>query len=161
VTGATLALLSAALIGGDSIDDANALRAGGTERIVLIDFGFASLEGMAGVTQQGMVVGSLSYLAPERLRGEAASERSDLYALAVVLYELLVGKPPFVGSDVSVINGHLEQEAPPPSSLIPTAGLPAALDELLARSLAKDPARRASSAKAMAAEIEAVARGWS
>ena len=55
---------------------------GPVERVVLIDFGFASLEGGASLTQQGHVVGSLTYVAPERLRGETADERSDLYAVA-------------------------------------------------------------------------------
>jgi serine/threonine-protein kinase len=134
--------------------------ADGGERVVLIDFGFAALEGAAGITQQGTVVGSLSYLAPERLRGEDADERSDLYGLAVVLYELLVGRPPFVGDDVDVLQGHLSGAPVPPSVAAPDAKIPQAVDALVLRALAKDRAGRPASATDMAGEIEAAARAW-
>jgi len=120
--------------------------AGPTERVVLIDFGFASFEGSARLTQQGAVVGSLTYIAPERLRGEPIDQRSDLYAMGVILYELLTGAPPFVAqSDFDLVEMHLE--APPPP-LDPA--LPRELDAVIAQSLSKHPDDRYPDATAMA-----------
>ncbi|HUS33084.1 MAG TPA: serine/threonine-protein kinase, partial [Kofleriaceae bacterium] len=61
---------------------------GPVERVVLIDFGFATFEGSAKLTLQGTVVGSLTYIGPERLRGEGADARTDIYAIGVILFEL-------------------------------------------------------------------------
>lgn len=128
---------------------------GGRERVVVIDFGFATLEGMAGLTQKGHVVGSLSYIAPERLRGEPADERADLYAVGVVLYELLAGRRPFVAADdVGLVNAILDETPPPPSAFAPDAGIPPAIDAAVVRALAKYPHERAASAVAMAKELE-------
>ena len=66
---------------------------GPADRVVLIDFGFASVEGSAKLTQQGAIVGSLTYMAPERMRGEPIDQRSDLYSMGVIFYELLAGVP--------------------------------------------------------------------
>ncbi len=135
--------------------------AGGAERVVLIDFGFASWEGAAGITQQGFVVGSLSYLAPERLRGESAiDERADLYALGCVLYELLCGRCPFLGDDATLVAAHLDETPKPPSAFVPDAGIPSSVDALVLKSLAKFPKDRAPSASEMAKEIEVAARAW-
>ncbi len=128
---------------------------GPIERVVLIDFGFAALEGSSRLTQQGHVVGSLTYLAPERLRGEDGDARSDLYALAVIYYELLTGLPPFVASDdLDLINHHLDQEPKPPSAVEPAAKIPAAIEEVVMRGLAKRPSLRYGNAGEMAQAIE-------
>lgn len=130
---------------------------GPVERVILIDFGFATLEGGAKLTARGHVVGSLTYLAPERLRGRAADPRSDLYAVGVILFELLAGRAPFVGADdFELISAHLHDEPPPLAVLAPDA--PRALCELVARALAKEPEARFASAAAMAAALEDVAR---
>jgi len=127
---------------------------GPVERVVLIDFGFAAVEGSAKLTQAGTVVGSLTYMAPERLRGEAIDQRSDLYAMGVILYELLVGAPPFVGTDdYDLVDKHLEAPPPPLGD-----AFPAALDELIQVALAKQPADRYESAAAMAATLEEAVR---
>ncbi|MBA3817660.1 MAG: serine/threonine protein kinase [Deltaproteobacteria bacterium] len=127
---------------------------GPTDRVVLIDFGFASVEGSARLTQQGSVVGSLTYIAPERLRGEAIDQRSDLYSIAVIFYELLAGVPPFrAKDDLDLIELHLG--APPPP--LPLALQPA-LQGLLDRALAKHQADRFASALEMAAALELAAR---
>jgi len=123
------------------------------ERVVLIDFGFATLEGAAKLTQQGTVVGSLTYIAPERLRGELPDRRSDLYAIGVMLFEMLQGTPPFVAAnDMALVELQLDAEPPP---LDPA--LPESLRDLVAHALAKLPAHRFSDARAMAAALEAAA----
>jgi serine/threonine protein kinase len=126
------------------------------ERVVLIDFGFATLEGASTsrLTQQGTVVGSLTYIAPERLRGELPDRRSDLYAIGVILFEMLSGAPPFrAPSDLALIE--LQLEAPPPP-LDPA--IPEALRNVVGHALAKQQGDRYPSAAAMAAAIEDAAR---
>jgi serine/threonine protein kinase len=126
---------------------------GPVERVVLIDFGFATLEGAAKLTQQGTVVGSLTYIAPERLRGEPSDLRSDLYAIGVILHEMLAGAPPFTAADdLDLIELHLH--AAPPR----LAGQPAALHAAVARALAKRQADRYASAREMADALQQVAQ---
>jgi serine/threonine-protein kinase len=126
---------------------------GPVERVVLIDFGFATLEGSARLTQQGQIVGSLTYIAPERLRGELPDRRSDLYAIGVILHEMLQGAPPFSApNDVDLVE--LQLEAPPPP--LPS-DIAAALRTIVTHALAKQPADRYDDAAAMAAALEAAA----
>lgn len=130
---------------------------GPVERVILIDFGFAAFEGSAKLTARGHVVGSLTYLAPERLRGRAADPRSDLYAIGVILFELVAGRAPFVGADdFELISAHLHDDPPPLEVLAPVA--PDALCRVVATALAKEPDARFASAAAMAAALEDAAR---
>jgi serine/threonine-protein kinase len=130
---------------------------GPIDRVVLIDFGFATFEGSAKLTLQGTVVGSLTYIAPERLRGEPTDQRADLYAIGVILFELLAGRPPFTAADdFDLIEQHLELEPPRLQSIDPD--LPSALDEVLAHALEKQPARRFSDAQEMAVALELAAQ---
>jgi serine/threonine protein kinase len=130
---------------------------GPIDRVVLIDFGFATFEGSAKLTLQGTVVGSLTYIAPERLRGEEAGPRADLYAMAVILFEMLTGRPPFVAEDdFELIDYHVNVEAPRLREIDPT--MPEALDELIARALDKQPDERFIDAAMMAAELELAAQ---
>jgi len=122
------------------------------ERVILIDFGFAALGGATGLTRQGVVMGSPSYMAPERLRGEKIDARSDLYSVGAILYELLTGRCPFVGDPGEILTKHLGEEAPAPSSIAPE--VPPAMDAVVQRALSKDPSERAASALAMAEELE-------
>lgn len=126
---------------------------GPVERVVLIDFGFATFEGSAKLTQQGTVVGSLRYIAPERLRGEPIDHRSDVYAMGIILFEMLMGHAPFDQTDdMALIDAHLNHEPPP------LAGeLPAQLDQVIVRALAKQQDDRYASAAEMAAAVEAAA----
>ncbi|HEY5920423.1 MAG TPA: serine/threonine-protein kinase [Kofleriaceae bacterium] len=122
---------------------------GPIERVVLIDFGFATFEGSAKLTLQGTVVGSLTYIAPERLRAEEPDQRADIYALGVVLFELLTGRPPFEAEDdFDLISMHLN-DAPPS---VGDAGR--LLDPIIGRALAKAPADRYADAAEMAAAVE-------
>ena len=133
---------------------------GPIERVVVIDFGFAALEGASKLTQQGHVVGSLTYMAPERLRGEPGDERADLYALGVILCELCAGRAPFEGDDdFELVHMHLHDPPPSIRELNPSAtDVTAALDEVARRALAKHGDGRFPSAVAMAAAIEDAAK---
>jgi eukaryotic-like serine/threonine-protein kinase len=127
---------------------------GPIERVVLIDFGFATLEGAAKLTQPLTVVGSLTYIAPERLRGELPDRRSDLYAIGVILFEMLHGAPPFVADkDMALIE--LQLHAPPPPL---DDAVPEPLRALVGHALAKQPAERYGDANAMAQALEDAAR---
>ena len=130
---------------------------GPVDRVVLIDFGFATFEGSAKLTLQGTVVGSLTYMAPERLRGEVTDQRADLYAVGVILFELLTGAPPFTSQDdFDLIDMHVNVD--PPRLLDVDASLPAELDEVLARALEKEPGARYAGAAEMAAALELAAQ---
>ncbi|MCP4447507.1 MAG: serine/threonine protein kinase [Myxococcales bacterium] len=134
---------------------------GPVERVVLIDFGFAAQEGDARLTQAGHVVGSLAYLAPERLDGDPGSPGSDLYALGVILYELLAGRRPFVAEDeIQLINMQIDEMPLPPSQVAPERNIPPALEAVVMRCLSKSPQSRAPHAAAMAKEIEAAMTGF-
>lgn len=134
---------------------------GPVDRVVLIDFGFAAFEGSAKLTAQGHVVGSLSYLAPERLRGETGDERSDLYAIGVIFYEAMVGRPPFIADDdFDLINAHLQDRPPPLEHIDPAVQIPADVEAVIMRALAKSPDDRWPSATAMANDLEAAMQSY-
>jgi serine/threonine-protein kinase len=118
------------------------------KRAVLIDFGLASLRDELPLTGVGMCIGSPSYLAPERLLGQPHDIRTDLYAVGVVLYEMVAGQKPFVGASPE----HTMQLAlhrPPRPLRALRRDVPSALDRLIRRALAKDPARRFQDAEEM------------
>jgi hypothetical protein len=120
------------------------------------DFGIASAAGLARVTMTGMVVGTAAYMAPEQAQGQDVDARSDLYALGCVLYELVTGRPPFVGAEpLAVISQHVH--AAPPSARRDNAKLPKSVDGLIARLLAKDKRDRPESAGIVAAELDRIA----
>jgi len=126
------------------------LAADGTAK--LGDFGLAALVDQSRLTTEGMVVGTVAYLAPEQAVGRTPDARADLYSLGVVLYELLTGRPPFLGDDaVAVIAQHLNTA--PVATTWHTAGVPPALDALVLRLLAKDPAERPATAGEVVVEL--------
>ncbi|BDE14790.1 hypothetical protein MKCMC460_36500 [Mycobacterium sp. 20KCMC460] len=115
----------------------------------LVDFGIAEAPGESHLTMTGYQVGSFAYMAPERLNSDApATPAVDIYALACVLYETLTGRQPFVGTAQQVIAAHLS--APPPRPSMARSAVPAALDEVIARGMAKHPDDRYGSAGALA-----------
>ncbi|HXT51546.1 MAG TPA: serine/threonine-protein kinase, partial [Thermoanaerobaculia bacterium] len=125
-------------------------------RLMLGDFGIARLaEATTRLTATGMVVGTPIYMAPELARGADASPASDRYALAVMLFEMIAGQPPFLGTNpLSVL--HQQVHEPVPSLAERIAAPPPALDAFLARALAKEPDQRHRTARAMAEELVAL-----
>ena len=127
----------------------------GTDGIArVIDFGVAKARGRLMTTQDGKVKGKLGYMAPEQVRGERIDRRVDVYAAGVVLWELLTLVRLFVTKDdASTIDNLLSRKVEPPSAF--AADVPPALDEVVMRALARDPAERFDTAKQMAAALEA------
>ncbi len=118
-------------------------------RVKILDFGLArSAQQDAGLTQQGAIIGTPAYMAPEQARGELVDARCDLFSLGVVLYRLCCGQQPFHGSDtISTLLAVATQQPPPPSQTNPD--LPPELSDLVMNLLEKDPARRPASAAAV------------
>src|SRR3954451_14330392 len=143
------------------VKPSNALiaREGRTEHVYLADFGITKRVGVeTAATDTGQVVGTIAYLAPERIRGETAGAPADMYALGCVLFECLTGEPPFRRDDeVATIYAHLEEPPPRPSDHGP--GLPAGLDAVVARAMAKEPADRWPSGAALATAARAALMG--
>ncbi len=118
------------------------------------DFGIARLGTEDTITATGQVMGTASYLAPERALGRPATDASDRYSLAVAAYELLVGERPFTASHFAVqARQHVEDEPPAASSR--NRALPPAVDAVLARGMAKRPEQRWPTAQAFAEALEA------
>jgi serine/threonine protein kinase len=112
----------------------------------LTDFGLAKGTGYAGLTAVGQIVGTIEYLAPERIVGEEASPASDLYALGCVVYESLVGRTPFAGKGpMGTAFGHLEED--PPDPRLARADLPPWFGASVLTALMKDPAERPPTAR--------------
>jgi WD40 repeat protein/tRNA A-37 threonylcarbamoyl transferase component Bud32 len=117
-------------------------RPDGSDHVYLADFGLTKrVSEETAIGDDGHLMGTIDYVAPEQITGEEIDGRADVYSLGCVLYECLVGQPPFQrDSDVAVVFAHLEAEPPPPSVERPE--LPAAVDAVIARGLAKDPGQR-------------------
>ena len=115
---------------------------GGDDHCYLTDFGLVKRSASAsGLTQTGQVLGTVSYIAPEQLRGATVDGRADVYALGCVLFEILTGRRPFErDTDVATLWAHLSEEPPAPSHIVPS--IPPALDTVVRRALAKDPDER-------------------
>lgn len=120
----------------------------------LMDFGLA--QSIASrMTSEGLIVGTVFYLAPEQAIGKGVDERADLYSLGVLLYELVTGQLPFTAEDaLAVISQHLHAPVVPPSAIKPD--VPSAIEGLILSLMQKDPANRPASA----AEVEAILRSY-
>lgn len=141
-------------------------------RAKILDFGLARRDAapgagsqtlaptLAAVTQPGAVLGTVGYMSPEQVRGQAVDSRSDLFALGVVLYEMLAGRPPFRGdSPADKMTAILREEPAPLALLAPDT--PPALERIVTRCLEKLPAARFRSAADLAFALEALAAGGS
>ncbi|CAN5871949.1 serine/threonine-protein kinase [soil metagenome] len=131
--------------------------------IKVLDFGLAKIVPAAGLevtraqmTMAGMVIGTVSYMAPEQALGKTVDHRADLFSLGVVLFELFTGRVPFEGTTTTEIIDHiLHQEAPPVSRYV--SNLPTALDAIVGRALEKSPAFRYQSAREIYTALKTVA----
>ncbi|WP_343709662.1 serine/threonine-protein kinase PknD [Mycobacterium sp.] len=118
----------------------------------LVDFGIARAASDPGLTQTGMTIGTYYYMAPERFTGDECTPSSDVYALACVLSECLTGAPPFRADTIErMIGAHLMEAPPRPSQLRPGI-VPSALDRVIAKGMAKNPADRYATAGALASD---------
>jgi len=130
--------------------------------VKVADFGIARAvsDSSGTATMAGTVIGTAQYLSPEQGRGEAADVRSDLYSVGCMLYELLVGEPPFSGdSMVSIIFQHISE--PPAAPSDKGENISSDVDAIVVKALAKDPDDRYQSAAEMKADIERVLSGHS
>ncbi len=113
-------------------------------RVKLIDFGLAHREGASRITEQGLAVGTAAYMAPEQLRNQEVGSAADLWALGVVLYEMLAGRHPFGGERQGMVHNVLYEDP------APLADAPAEIEALVARCLAKEPRDRLTAHDAVA-----------
>lgn len=122
----------------------------------VMDFGLARSEGRSRLTQTGMIVGTVAYMAPEQVLGGEVDPRSDLYSVGCVLYELVTGKPPFAGEDpISIISQHLQ--VPPVAPHWYNPNVSPELEGIVLKLMAKDPAERFASARDVLAALDQLA----
>jgi serine/threonine-protein kinase len=124
-------------------------------RVKLVEFGLARQPGDTTVTLMGALVGEPAYMAPEQLRGQPATPQSDLWALGVLLYEMLAGRPPFEGANFQMVAHQVIMGEP-----APVPGLPDALQDVLARALEKDPAKRFPTALDLVHAVKKASAGY-
>jgi len=126
----------------------------------LLDFGIARLEKRdqdVSFTRTGRLIGTVPYMAPERLMGESVDGRSDIFAAGVVLYQLVTGQLPFSGNENALMQRILNDPYPPLNTLIKS--YPPILDAIIERSLAKAPVERYATAEEMAADLNSAIAG--
>ncbi len=133
------------------------VKEGDQPEVKLLDFGIAKLlrtDGQPGLTSVGQRLGTPYAMSPEQIRGGEIDGRADVYALGVLLYQLLTGQVPFASEDLTELE-RLHLEAPPPHASARAPVLPA-LDKLIVETMAKDPADRPQSAREFIARLAAI-----
>jgi tRNA A-37 threonylcarbamoyl transferase component Bud32/tetratricopeptide (TPR) repeat protein len=131
---------------------------GGTDLVKVVDFGLAKIRGVEPAeAARGLVAGTPDYMSPEQARALEVDGRGDLYALGVVLFELLTGRLPFIDDTPSkVMMRHVVDPVPDPRDIAPYRGFPDALVEIVLRALAKDPGERFKDADEMTQALQKV-----
>jgi serine/threonine-protein kinase len=134
---------------GDAVDE-----------VRIVDFGLAKVVGGSRFTRQGVVFGTPHYMSPEQASGESIDPRTDVYAVGVVLYEMLTGRVPFEADTyMGVLTQHIYMKPVPPSERLGVLDGAEALEAVALRCLEKQPARRYASMAALIAALDAIAPG--
>jgi len=132
-------------------------------QVKVADFGIAraiTANADENLTQVGTVMGTATYFSPEQARGDAVDPRSDIYSLGCVLYELVIGRPPFTGdTPVAIAYQHVQESPTPPRQL--NAELPTAIEAIILKCLAKNPANRYPTAEDLRADLRRFREGHS
>lgn len=129
-----------------------------TNVVKVADFGLARAAAAAGHTKYGMIIGTAAYLAPEQVSASTSDARSDVYAVGIMLFEMLTGRQPHTGdTPLAVAYQHVNDAVPAPSRLVP--GLPGVLDALVAMATSRNPDLRPADAGQFLAAVTAVRRG--
>ena len=125
--------------------------------VKLVDFGLVKATGRTTESRSGVLKGKLAYMSPEQCRGRPCDRRSDLFSLSILLWELTTGQRLFTGEcDYDYLSAILEKDVPPPSSVLP--GYPSALEQIVMRGLARDPADRYQTVEELQLELEEFCR---
>jgi hypothetical protein len=131
----------------------------GEDHVKVLDFGIAKVvsdeKSVPALTAVGQTLGTLEFMSPEQLRGQKLDGRADLYALGMMAYEMLTGSLPFASakSPIDIINFHMRQDPPPPSKLSDKVSIPAPVDAIILKMVAKDREKRFADATALRDEI--------
>lgn len=121
--------------------------------IKVMDFGIARFSRVDGKTLSDKTIGSVHYISPEQARGDMTDERSDIYSVGVMLYEMLTGQKPYDGDNpVSIALKHMEEDPKAPREIVPA--IPEALEEIVLHAMERDPAKRYQSAAEMIKDID-------
>ena len=121
--------------------------------IKVMDFGIARFNRETDKTMSEKAIGSVHYISPEQARGDVTDERSDIYSVGIMMYEMLTGKKPFDGDNpVSIALMHMQSQPKRPTELNTT--IPEGLEEIILKAIQKDPARRYQTAGEMVSDIE-------
>ena len=121
--------------------------------IKVMDFGIARFSRVDGKTLSDKTIGSVHYISPEQARGDMTDERSDIYSVGVMLYEMLTGRKPFDGENpVAIALKHMQEDAVAPREIMPS--IPEALEEIVIHAMERNPARRYQSAAEMIKDID-------
>lgn len=124
--------------------------------VKLIDFGIARATHQHDRTATGEIRGKFGYISPEQWLMRPLDRRTDIFSLAIVLYELTTGRRPFQGHDYAILKQVVETDAPPPSTFV--SDYPAELERIVLKGLARDPVARYATAEALQMDLEAFAR---